>query len=98
MFVNLVLKYGLVPKDVYQESYHSSNSRDVNNILKKKFREYAFNIRQSSNPNELKEQYLCETYCLLCKFFGCPPNNFGSVTEPTSQYISFQFTISPGSG
>ena len=40
MVTNLVNKYGLVPKCVYQESHHSSNSRELNAILKKKFREY----------------------------------------------------------
>lgn len=76
MIVNLINKYGLVPKSVYQETYHSSNSRDLNNILKKKFREYAFNLRSNDNVQQLKQQYLSEIYQILCKFLGCPPNNF----------------------
>ena len=35
MITNLVNKYGLIPKCVYQESHHSSNSRELNMILKK---------------------------------------------------------------
>jgi bleomycin hydrolase len=76
MVINLINKYGLVPKCVYQESYHSSNSRDLNNVLKKKFREYAFNLRSNDNELELKQQYLFETYQILCKFLGCPPDIF----------------------
>jgi len=80
MVVNLVTKYGLVPKSVYQETHHSSNSRELNNILKMKFREYAFNLRSNTNATgqeqELKTQYLSETYSILCKFLGCPPSNF----------------------
>ena len=80
MVVNLVTKYGLVPKSVYQETHHSSNSRELNNILKMKFREYAFNLRSNINATgqeqELKTQYLSETYSILCKFLGCPPSNF----------------------
>lgn len=76
MVVNLVTKYGLVPKCVYQETHHSSNSRDLNNVLKKKFREYAHNLRTNNNMQELKKQYLSETYSILCKFLGCPPSNF----------------------
>ena len=33
MISNLVNKYGVVPKSVYNESHHSSNSRDVNKVL-----------------------------------------------------------------
>ena len=35
MITNLVNKYGLVPKNVYQETYHSSASRELNMVLKK---------------------------------------------------------------
>ena len=37
MVANLVNKYGLVPKCVYQESHHSSSSRELNAILKRNF-------------------------------------------------------------
>lgn len=76
MVVNLINKYGLVPKCVYQESYHSSNSRDLNNILKKKFREYAYNLRSNDDEQNLKQKFLSETYQILCKFLGCPPDSF----------------------
>ena len=36
MFVNLIDKYGLVPKDVYPESKHSCNSTGLNMVLTKK--------------------------------------------------------------
>lgn len=76
MVANLINKYGLVPKSVYQETHHSSRSSELNTILKKKFREYACNIRASSEKQTLKETYLAETYQILCKFLGCPPHNF----------------------
>ena len=76
MITNLVNKYGLVPKCVYQESFHSSNSRELNMVLKKKFREYALNLRESKNPNELKKVYIEEVYKILCSFLGMPPSNF----------------------
>lgn len=78
MVANLINKYGLVPKSVYQETHHSSSSRELNNILKRKFREYAFNLRSSKEEVKvLKEKYLEETYQILCKFLGCPPQSFG---------------------
>jgi bleomycin hydrolase len=76
MVSNLVNKYGLVPKCVYQESHHSSNSRELNAILKKKFREYAFQLRTSKNTSELKMKCMEEVYKLLCYFLGKPPSNF----------------------
>lgn len=76
MITNLVNKYGLVPKCVYQESHHSSNSRELNAVLKKKFREYAHNLRESDSPHELKDVYVSEVYKLLCYFLGKPPVKF----------------------
>lgn len=76
MFVNLVEKYGLVPKSEYRESYHSSNSHGMNQILKRKFREYAIKLRDSETPKALKQTFMAETYHLLCKFLGTPPNRF----------------------
>ena len=76
MICNLINKYGLVPKSVYNESYHSSQSRDVNRVLKKKFREYAITLRKCENPQQEKEKMINEVYDLLCKFFGMPPTSF----------------------
>jgi bleomycin hydrolase len=76
MFVNLVEKYGLVPKSCFNESYYSSSSSLMNAILKKKFREYALKLRNSENPKKDKQKYLQQYYNLLCKFMGTPPNNF----------------------
>lgn len=76
MFVNLVEKYGLVPKSCFNESYYSSNSGLMNAILKKKFREYALKLRSSENPEKDKHCYLQEYYNLLCKFLGTPPSHF----------------------
>jgi bleomycin hydrolase len=76
MFVNLVEKYGLIPKSCYNESYYSSNSSLMNAILKKKFREYALKLRVSKNAKDDKEKFIQEYYNLLCKFMGTPPNTF----------------------
>lgn len=76
MVANLINKYGLVPKSVYQETHHSSRSSELNSILKKKFREYACSLRTSENKSQLKEMFLAETYQILCKFLGSPPTTF----------------------
>ena len=76
MVANLVNKYGLVPKCVYQESHHSSNSRELNAVLKKKFREYAYKLRTVNNPQDVKMECMEEVYKVLCFFLGKPPANF----------------------
>lgn len=82
MITNLVNKYGLVPKSVYQETYHSSSSRELNVVLKKKFREYSMKLRKSKEPDVLKQKYIEEVYKILCMFLGEPPTNF------TWEYVS----------
>ena len=76
MFCNLVEKHGLVPKSVYRETHHSSNSRELNTVLKRKFREYALQLRASTDPSAHKQQCLAEVYSILCQFLGEPPRKF----------------------
>ena len=98
MVVNLINKYGLVPKNVYQETFHSSNSAGLNIILEKKFREYAFNLRSTENNlQELKESYLSETYQILCKFLGCPPDNFDWEFENKNKEYCKHYGLTPKS-
>ena len=75
MFVNLIDKYGLVPKDVYPESKHSCNSRGLNMVLTKKLREYCEKIR-TNDESFNKADALKECYILLVRFLGEPPKQF----------------------
>ena len=34
LFVNIVNKYGIVPKSVFQETFQSSNTREIDGLLK----------------------------------------------------------------
>lgn len=71
MFVNLVEKYGLVPKSVYPDTAHSKNSRGLNMVLTKKLREYCRDIRENEDFDV--KRALRETYTILVKFLGKPP-------------------------
>ena len=73
MFTNIVNKYGLVPKDAYPESTHSSNSCGINKVLDRMFRTYAKDIY---NNNFNKLDAMQKTYDILVKFFGEPPQTF----------------------
>ena len=74
MFVNLVEKYGVVPKDVFPETKHSSNSAGINMVLTKKVREYCRDIRAGKSRD--RKVVLKEVFELLVKFLGKPPQTF----------------------
>lgn len=83
MFTALIEKYGIVPKYVMPESYHSSNSRYMNKILSLKLRDLAQTLRQDfklgadkESLREEKEAMLAEIYSILAYFLGEPPHKF----------------------
>ena len=83
MFVNLIEKYGLVPKSVMPETNHSSKSSMMNYFLTHKLRESAFILRKSKKPRTTikqlrskKEEMMSVIYSLLCMFLGNPPIKF----------------------
>lgn len=84
MIVNLIQKYGLVPKSVYPESYHSSNSSQMNIIFKRKFRQVGMRIISLLNNDvvdlqkigRLQDEFNQWTYSTLCKLLGTPPTEF----------------------
>jgi len=83
MFVNLVEKYGVVPKWVMPETFHSSQSRRMNLVLTAKLRESAGRLRAlhagGAGPATLQEekaQLLRQFYGALVTFLGEPPARF----------------------
>lgn len=80
MFVNLVDKYGVVPIQAMPESFHSSNSRHMNQIMTGKLREDAMRLRKavrdgmpSESLNALKDHMMSDVYRMLTHFLGEPP-------------------------
>jgi bleomycin hydrolase len=80
MFVNLVEKYGVVPKPEMPETFHSSQSRAMNQLLVRKLREDARRLRAERAPlaelRARKEAMLGEIYRMLVQFLGQPPERF----------------------
>ena len=76
MFVNLINKYGAVPKDVMPETNHSSKSGAMNYILTHKLREFASILRKkpAKNSSTLKKDMMETIYNLLAMFLGQPPD------------------------
>lgn len=80
MITDLVKKYGVVPKSAMPETYQSSNTKDMNQMLNTKLRGYAIELRrmiqEGQSIAERKEAMLCEMYQALCICFGNPPEEF----------------------
>jgi bleomycin hydrolase len=83
MFVNLFEKYHAVPKDAMPETFSSSQTGAMNNLLSLKLRENAVKLRSMhehgltvNQIRAVKEEMMDEIYTLLCIFFGEPPKSF----------------------
>src|SRR5437660_813899 len=80
MFVNLIHKYGVVPKSAMPETESSSNTARMNAILKEKLREGARTLRDAiahgatvDDARETKQAFLQVIYRILAIHLGTPP-------------------------
>jgi bleomycin hydrolase len=83
MAVALIEKYGVVPKSVFPESFHSGNSRAMNKYLTVKAREFAKELRDAHRAGagrdallQMKAAMLETFYRMLCVCLGAPPERF----------------------
>jgi bleomycin hydrolase len=83
MYVSLIDKYGIVPKETMPETFHSSQSGVMNSLLTSKLRENAADLRKRRREGVAlsslifdKQMMLNEIYRMLCLFLGEPPERF----------------------
>ena len=83
MWVNLINKYGVVPKSEMPETYQSGKSMRMNRMITRKLREYAKELRDSINKQKsekevyaLKNTMLSTIYKMLVIHLGEPPKSF----------------------
>ena len=78
LFVNVVKKYGVVPKDAFPETFQSSNTREIDNLLNRYVRKFAYEIKNTDeNEIENKKSFVMKNiYKILCSCFGVPPKTF----------------------
>ena len=83
MFANIVRKYGVVPKDVYGETYQSSHTGSMNYILNRNLKACAAKLRgmcaDGAGEAELqaaKEEMLSRIYGFLVSCYTQPPTRF----------------------
>lgn len=82
MFKSLIKKYGVVPKNVMDETYGSSNTRESDMLINNMIRKFAAIANKLARDNKydeirtLKDKYLEDLYRLLVISFGEPVEKF----------------------
>ena len=98
MFVNLVKKYGVVPKDVMPESKSSSSTRELDKYLTLKLREFAKELRNAhlngkslNELYEMKDEMMETIYRMLSISLGKPPTKFTyEVTDKDNKFVRIE--------
>ena len=75
MFVNLIEKYGIVPKTNMDDHYHSKNSEQLYNFYNNfnNLSIYTIKTCKSNDLNNIKNELLSKCYKILVLFLGEPP-------------------------
>lgn len=83
MFTNIVEKYGIVPKDAYDETFQSSHSRSVNYLVNRALKavtpKLRAMVREDAGEEAIqakKNEALGKVYGFLCSCYGEPPATF----------------------
>ena len=84
MILNIVNKYGVVPKTSFDESFTTENTYNLNSFLCNKLRDYAFALRNMDQKEQKPfiEKCMHEVYRIAVIFMGEPPSKI------TWQFIS----------
>lgn len=88
MVYNLVQKYGLVPQDLYPDSFNAQSSYSIDEIITTKLRENALQLRSLASSGSktieeiisVKESMMREIHLILTVTLGPPPS-------PTTEFV-----------
>lgn len=73
-FTALISKYGIVPKNAFPESFSSSNTYEVNQILTRLLRKFYLELENfSGNANDLKDEYMEKAFKVISSVYTLPP-------------------------
>ena len=102
MFVNLVKKYGLVPKSAMPESESSSNTPRMNLNLKALLREGAATLRQlvaegadAAAVQEARQRIVGQAFRVLAIHLGTPPTQFDWRWNDKDKQFHHDGTLTP---
>ena len=102
--VDLIHKYGVVPKSAMSETHNSENTGMMRRLLRRKLREQGMQLRKlHENGNKIKNLrkqkviMLSEIYRMLVISLGVPPSEFTWIYEDNDDKISEAKTYTPTS-
>lgn len=98
MFVNLMEKYGIVPQSVMPESFHTSSSRSMNQLITRQLRKFSSILRRGNKEGaslkdlrKMKLDMMGSIYNMLCMFIGKPPEKFDwQVRDKKNKFLRFK--------
>ncbi len=82
MFVNLVKKYGVMPKGAFPETFQSEGTRESDQIVNAAIRNFAAKAHvllsegKETEARKLKEETMSKIYDFFLNCFGVPPKTF----------------------
>lgn len=96
MFINLVEKYGVVPKSAFPETVASSSTGKLNWLVTVKLREFAAQIRKALSDGlsintirVIKEEMMQDIYRIMVIYLGEPPAKFDwEIMDKNSKCVS----------
>lgn len=102
MFVNIVKKYGIVPKDAMPETHQTSNTGSLNGFLNRSLKKSAIVLRNmiaaGASAEEIeskKQEYLDRIYSFLCECYTEPPKEFDFEYTDKDKKINFKSGYTP---
>lgn len=90
-FADLVKKYGVVPKEVMPETFSSSNSSAMDQVLKMRLQVAGLRLREAKDPATMaavKLQALKDVYRILAMHLGVPPTRFTWRFEAKDKHLA----------
>ena len=75
-FKELIKKYGVVPKNMFSNSFTSNDTGELNDILSRLLRKYYLELEKTKNIDKLKDKYLNYVYKILGSVYGLPKDKF----------------------
>lgn len=97
-FVQLVDKYGVVPKSVMPETYSSSHSAHLNHVLALRMKRAALDIRKETDAARVEQarvEALEDVYRILVINLGKPPKEFSWRYEKKDESLTPPATWTP---
>ncbi|MBQ8508865.1 MAG: C1 family peptidase [Clostridia bacterium] len=102
MFVNVIEKYGILPRDNYPDNEQSSNTGAMNQQLNINLKRCAAKLRQLHAAGEsddavraVKDEMLSKIYVFLCTCYGEPPKTFDFEFKDKDGVVSVEYGYTP---